>query len=40
MKAEEKVLITQTMRHCHAFIKNFQSSAKDDWVFSGIFELD
>ncbi len=40
MKAEEKPLITQTMSYCHAFTKNFQNSAKGDWVFSGIFELD
>ena len=36
IKAEEKPLITKTMSYCHAFIKNFKSSAKDDWVFSGI----
>ena len=40
MKAEEKALITQTMKHCHAFSKNFKSSAKGDWVDSAISELD
>ncbi|MBC2966329.1 hypothetical protein ACUW9V_001470 [Staphylococcus epidermidis] len=40
IKAEEKPLITQTMSYCHAFTKNFKNSAKGDWVFSGIFELD
>ena len=40
LKAEEKALITQTMRHCHAFSKNFKSSAKGDWVDSAISELD
>lgn len=33
-------LITQTMRHCHAFSKNFKSLTKGDWVVSTIFELD
>ena len=40
LKAEEKALITQTMRHCHAFSKNFKSSPKGDWVDSAISELD
>ncbi|MDS3945542.1 hypothetical protein RJC23_10665 [Staphylococcus epidermidis] len=40
MKAEEKALITQTMKHCHSFSKNFKSSAKGDWVDSAISELD
>ena len=40
MKAEEKTLITLTMRHCHAFSKNFKSLTKGDWVVSTIFELD
>ncbi|MBX5318905.1 hypothetical protein [Staphylococcus caprae] len=40
MKAEEKALITQTMSHCHAFSKNFKSSAKGDWVDSAMSELD
>ncbi|MGZ9513858.1 hypothetical protein [Staphylococcus epidermidis] len=40
MKAEEKALITQTMKHCHAFSKSFKSSAKGDWVDSAISELD
>ena len=39
MKAEEKTLITLKMRHCHAFSKNFKSSAKGDWVVSKISEL-